>query len=63
MYFSLNYRKKKKDYKPNDELIINIRYYYKVKGEKKGKVYNHSTGIKVKLKAKTYQTKFLSATQ
>jgi integrase len=50
MYFSLNYRKKKSEYKPNDELIILIRYYHKMDGEKNGKVLNHSTGIKVKLK-------------
>lgn len=50
MYFSLNYRKRKSEYKPNDELMILIRYYHRVNGEEKGKVLNHSTGIKVKLK-------------
>ena len=50
MYFSLNYRKRKSEYKPTDELTILIRYYHKVNGEDKGKVLNHSSGIKVKLK-------------
>lgn len=50
MYFSLNYRKKKSEYKPTDELTILIRYYHRLDGEDKGKVLNHSSGIKVKLK-------------
>ena len=47
MYFSLNYRKRKSEYKPTDEVTILIRYYHKVNGEEKGKVLNHSSGIKV----------------
>lgn len=50
MYFALIYRKKKSEYRPDDELMITIRYYYKSGKDVKGKVLNHSTGIKVKLK-------------
>ena len=50
MYFYLNFRKKKSEYNPSDELVIVIRYYYKVDGEKKGKQLNVSTGVRVKLK-------------
>lgn len=50
MYFYLNFRKKKSEYKPSDELVIVIRYYYKVNGDKNGKQLNVSTGVKVKLK-------------
>lgn len=50
MYFYLNFRGKRSDKKPNDELTIMIRYYYRESGDKKGKSLNISTGVKVKLK-------------
>ena len=50
MYFYLNFRKAKSKYNPTEELSVMIRYYYKVKGEKKPKTLGQSTGIKVKLK-------------
>ena len=50
MYFYLNFRKKKSEYKSSDELVIVIRYYYKIDGDKNGKQLNVSTGVKVKLK-------------
>ena len=49
MYFYLNFRKAKSKYNPTEELSVMIRYYYKVKGEKKPKTLGQSTG-KVKLK-------------
>jgi integrase len=50
MYFYLNYRKKKSDYKSTDELSVMIRYYYRIDGDSKGKTLGQSSGIKVKLK-------------
>jgi hypothetical protein len=36
--FSLNYRKPKSEYSGSDELFICIRQYYKLDGEKIGKI-------------------------
>jgi succinate dehydrogenase / fumarate reductase flavoprotein subunit len=47
--FSLNYRKPKSEYSGSDELFICIRQYYKLDGEKIGKIKKSSTGIKCKL--------------
>ena len=46
--YSLNYRKPKKSYKQDDELIVCLRYYFKSEG--KTKVKKISTGVKCKLK-------------
>ena len=46
--FSLNYRRPKSDYAPDDELMICLRYYYKFNDTTKVK--KVSTGIKCKLK-------------
>ena len=47
--FSLNYRKPKSQYKKNDELIVCIRYYYKIEKTKKSKIKKISTGVKCKI--------------
>lgn len=49
VHFSLNYRKPKKEYKPSDELMVLVRYYFKGDMDKKGKKLNLSTGVKCKL--------------
>ena len=47
--FSLNYRKPKSQYKDDEELIVCIRYYYKLKNSKKAKIKKISTGVKCKI--------------
>ena len=46
--YSLNYRKPKKQYSHNDELVVCLRYYHPI-GNGKYKVTKKSTGIKCKL--------------
>ena len=48
--YSLNYRRPKSEYKPSDELMICIRYYYKCENTQKTKIIKKSTGVKCKLK-------------
>jgi len=48
--YSLNYRKPKKSYAKNDELMVCLRFYHKCDKTKKTKIINKSTGIKCKLK-------------
>ena len=47
--FSLNYRKPKKSYKQDDELVVCIRYSYVDNETGIKKIKNISTGIKCKL--------------
>ena len=47
--YSLNYRKPKEEYNPNDELVICLRYFYKNLDNNKSKIIKKSTGIKCKL--------------
>ena len=48
--YSLNYRKPKSEYSPDDELTICIRYYHKCNQTKKTKIIKKSTGVKCMLK-------------
>ena len=48
--FSLNYRKPKSQYKPDEELMVCTRLYYKCPKTNQSKIKKHSTGIKCKLK-------------
>ena len=47
--YSLNYRKPKDEYNPNDELVVCLRYFHKNSSDDKGKIIKKSTGIKCKL--------------
>ena len=47
--YSLNYRKPKDEYNPNDELVVCLRYFHKNSSNEKGKIIKKSTGIKCKL--------------
>ncbi|MDB9712393.1 fumarate reductase/succinate dehydrogenase flavoprotein subunit [Flavobacteriaceae bacterium] len=47
--FSLNYRKPKDEYMPDEELLICVRYYHKVTNSP-AKIIKKSTGVKCKLK-------------
>ena len=48
--YSLNYRRPKSEYSPDDELTICIRYYHKCNQTKKTKIIKKSTGVKCMLK-------------
>ena len=47
--FSLNYRKPKAQYKDDDELIVCIRYYYKIENAERSKIKKISTGVKCRI--------------
>ena len=47
--YSLNYRKPKEEYMPDEELLICVRYYHKVNNTAP-KIIKKSTGVKCKLK-------------
>ena len=47
--YSLNYRKPKDSYRPDDELMVCLRFYYKCSKNNKPKIIKKSTGIKCKL--------------
>ena len=47
--YSLNYRKPKEEYTPDEELLICVRYYHKVNNSTP-KIIKKSTGVKCKLK-------------
>ena len=47
--YSLNYRKPKNEYNPDDELIICLRYFYNDSSSSKARIIKKSTGIKCKL--------------
>ncbi len=47
--YSLNYRKPKEEYNPNDELVVCLRYFYKNQTTNQSKIIKKSTGIKCKL--------------
>ena len=47
--YSLNYRKPKEEYMPDEELLVCVRYYHKVNNANP-KIIKKSTGVKCKLK-------------
>ena len=47
--FSLNYRKPKAQYKDYEELIVCIRYYYKIENAERSKIKKISTGVKCRI--------------
>ena len=47
--YSLNYRKPKEEYTPDEELLVCVRYYHKVNNATP-KIIKKSTGVKCKLK-------------
>jgi len=47
--FSLNYRKPKAQYKDDEELIVCIRYYYKIENAERSKIKKISTGVKCRI--------------
>ena len=47
--FSLNYRKPKADYSDSEELIVCIRYYYKLSSNENAKIKQISTGVRCKI--------------
>ena len=47
--YSLNYRKPKEEYMPDEELVVCVRYYHKVNNANP-KIIKKSTGVKCKLK-------------
>ena len=47
--YSLNYRKPKNEYSPDDELIICLRYFYNDSSSSKARIIKKSTGIKCRL--------------